>query len=330
MRAVNAARRQGNEVPSFTQPVLPVYRRVVLAAAAFVLALLWSTTIGAANAVSAPQHYKHYVALGDSYASGPWIPVQRTDPAGCLRSTHNYPARLAAALRIRDYTDVTCGGARTDHMTASQPVQPGTNPPQFDALRYDTDLVTLTIGGNDIDIGGLWLTCARLGATDPFGNPCERQAATAGADLYTQRVTAAAPKVSRVLKDIRQRSPRATVLLVGYPRLLPPSVGCYPDFPIARGDVLYVDGVQQQLIAMLAEQASNHGAVFVDTYAGSLGHDACQPPNVKWVEGTAPTSSAYPLHPNATGMQAVADATLATLSIVTAPQPSKPALGDGG
>jgi hypothetical protein len=54
------------------------------------------------------------VALGDSYASGPGIPVQRVDPVGCRRSTRNCPARLAAAFGISDYTDVSCGGARTE------------------------------------------------------------------------------------------------------------------------------------------------------------------------------------------------------------------------
>jgi lysophospholipase L1-like esterase len=289
---------------------LPVYRRIVLAAAAAGLALLGSPTAGAAKTVSAS---KHYVALGDSYASGPGIPEQRADPLGCQRSTHNYPALLARALRIRNYTDVSCGGARTDNMTAPQLVRLGSNPPQFDALAPDTDVVTVTIGGNDIDIGDLIVTCTRLSATDPFGNPCERQATAGGTDFYAQRIAAVAPKVARVLEGIRQRSPRATVLLVGYLRILPPVAGCYPVFPIARGDVPFVNGVEQQLTAMLADQASHHGAIFVDSYAGSLGHDACQRPGVKWVEGTAPTSSASPVHPNAIGMQAAADLTLDTL-----------------
>jgi hypothetical protein len=69
---------------------------------------------------------------------------------------------------------------------------------------------------------------------------------------------------------------------------------------------------------MLANQASNHGAVFVDAYASSLGHDACQPPEVKWVEGTTLTSLAYPMHPNALGMQEVADLTRNTLRTATA------------
>ncbi len=96
------------------------------------------------------------------------------------------------------------------------------------------------------------------------------------------------------------------MLLVGYLRVLPSALGCYPLVPIARGDVPYVDGVEQRLNAMLAYQAHAHGAVFVDTYTRSQGHDACQQSAAKWVEGTAPTSPASPFHPNALGMQQVA------------------------
>ena len=41
-----------------------------------------------------------YVALGDSYTSGPDIPTQSTSPAGCLRSNHNYPSDTATALGL--------------------------------------------------------------------------------------------------------------------------------------------------------------------------------------------------------------------------------------
>ncbi|MDT7596220.1 MAG: hypothetical protein QOJ06_1766 [Pseudonocardiales bacterium] len=74
------------------------YRRVVLAAAAGVLALLGLPTTGAAEAMNAS---KHFVALGDSYASGPGIPQQRADPIGFQRSTHSYSAMLAQGLGIR-------------------------------------------------------------------------------------------------------------------------------------------------------------------------------------------------------------------------------------
>lgn len=279
------------------------YRPTVLAAAATVLALVaFPGSSGAAIGTSP----KHYVALGDSYTAGPVIPVQRIDPIGCERSTNNYPALLARTLRIRDYTDVSCSGAKTVNMTDPQTVPLGVNPPQFDALRRDTDLVTLTISGNDVGFTEIIFTCAQLSATNPFGNPCQREATAGGGDFYAQRITDAAPKVARVLDGIRVRSPHATVLLVGYLRILPTAVGCYPVFPIARGDVPYLDGLEQELNTMLADQAFKHGAAFVDSYAGSLGHDACKLPGVKWVEGTVPTSPAAPVHPNAIGMQQVA------------------------
>jgi hypothetical protein len=78
--------------------------------------------------------------------------------------------------------------------------------------------------------------------------------------------------------------------------------------------VPYLDGIQQQLTKMLATQTKENGVQFVDPYASSLGHDSCQLPPAKWVEGIVPTSPAYPVHPNENGMRAVADLTLRTLS----------------
>ncbi len=291
------------------------YRPTVLAAAATVLALLAFPGSSGAAIGKSP---KHYVALGDSYTSGPVIPVQRIDPIGCERSTNNYPALLARTLQIRDYTDVSCSGAKTVNMTAPQAVPLlGVNPPQFDALRPDTDLVTLTISGNDIGFTELIFTCARLSVTDPLGNPCQRAATAEGGDFYAQRIAEAAPKVAQVLDGIRARSPHATVLLVGYLRILPPAVGCYPVFPVASGDVPYLDSLEQRLNTMLADQAFKHGAAFVDSYGSSLGHDACKLPGQKWVEGTVPTSPAAPVHPNAIGMQEVAAFARETLTNLT-------------
>ncbi|HZS20218.1 MAG TPA: SGNH/GDSL hydrolase family protein [Pseudonocardiaceae bacterium] len=296
---------------------MPLYRRVMFATITTVLAMLGVPASAAAKTLGLP---RHYVALGDSYTAGPLIPLQRTDPVGCERSTNNYPSLLAAALGIRDFTDTSCSGAKTDNMTAAQSMLLlDSNPPQFTALRPDTDLVTLTIGGNDIGFTEMVYTCARAAALDPLGNPCQREATAGGSDIYAQRIAAVAPKVGAMLEGIHQRSPHAMVVLVGYLRILPPTGGCYPVMPIARGDVPYLDGFEQQLNAMLASQASRHDAVFVDSYARSEGHDTCQLPGVKWVEAVTPTSPAAPVHPNAAGMRAVAGFALDTLRRVAAP-----------
>ena len=58
---------------------------------------------------------------------------------------------------------------------------------------------------------------------------------------------------------------------------------------------------------MLADQAAANGATLIDWYTPSIGHDACQPPGIKWVEGPVPMNAAAPVHPNLFGMQAAAD-----------------------
>ncbi len=80
------------------------------------------------------------------------------------------PARAAAAIGAR-LTDVTCGGADTSDPAPSQ--YPGVAPP-LEALSADTDLVTLTFGGND---GGVFIEsiprCSSAGLlTLGQGSPC--------------------------------------------------------------------------------------------------------------------------------------------------------------
>jgi lysophospholipase L1-like esterase len=256
-----------------------------------------------------------YVALGDSYASGPLIPLQRTDPLGCLRSDHNYPSLLATALRVRSFTDVSCGGAQTVDMTNPQalPIPGQQNAPQFNALTKDTALVTVTIGGNDIGFSELATTCAQLALTDLFGAPCEEHYTAGGTDQVRARIAATASKVAGVVRGIHQRSPHAKVIVIGYLRILPPEGTCWPIVPLAVGDVPYLDGIEQDLNDMIATQAEENDASFVDAYTPSLGHDACQLPGTKWVEGYIPLSAAYPLHPNALGMAAVKEFVLAAL-----------------
>jgi hypothetical protein len=62
---------------------------------------------------------------------------------------------------------------------------------------------------------------------------------------------------------------------------------------------------------MLAASAAANGAQVVDWYAASVGHDACQLPGIKWVEGAVPTNAAAPVHPNLLGMIGAADLVVA-------------------
>ncbi|HEV8623317.1 MAG TPA: SGNH/GDSL hydrolase family protein [Acidimicrobiia bacterium] len=267
------------------------------------LCLLGAVAGRAAAADTTTSTPAHYVALGDSYTSGPGIPNQIPEAAGCGRSDHNYPHLVAAALQVSRFTDASCGSATTAHMTEAQPLPDGlTKGPQFDALSPDVDLVTLGIGGNDIGFGEIMVTCAARSVLLPLGAPCREHYNRQGDELGA-RIDATAPKVAGVLAGIRERAPAARILVVGYPVILPAAgPGCWPLMPIAVGDVAWLRTVEGRLNAMLADAAAAAGATFVDTYTSSVGHDVCRLPGAKWVEGFVPTAPASPVHPNALGM----------------------------
>jgi lysophospholipase L1-like esterase len=183
------------------------------------------------------------------------------------------------------------------------------NPPQLNALTPATNLVTLSIGGNDIGFTDILVSCGTLGLFNPGGAPCIKRY---GRQL-NQRIATTGPKVAAILRGIHQRAPRARVLVVGYPRLLPAGAGCWPVVPFGAADTVFLDGVERDLNGMLQEQAVAGGAVFIDTYAGGNGHDMCANSRERWVEGVLPAAPAAPLHLNANGMRVVAARVLAAL-----------------
>jgi len=262
---------------------------------------------------AAPASAARYVGVGDSAASGPLIPWQIPAPLGCWRSTNNFAHRVARSLGA-SLTDVSCSGARTEHMTSPQDVLGGPNPPQLDALTNDVRIVTVQVGGNDIGFGEIEEACT---TASPLGHPCRDRYAPhwpVGADLLAERIAGTAPKLAAVLRAIHASSNRARVLVVGYAAILPHTGhGCWPQVAIAPQDVAYLRSTHESLNAMLREQAHANNATYVDAYTASRGRDACKSHRLRWVEPTVPLNPAAPLHPNVRGMRGIAAAVLAAL-----------------
>lgn len=237
-----------------------------------------------------------YVALGDSAAAGPLVPGPDPNLA-CLRSTRNYPRVVAEELGAA-LTDATCSGAEIKDFTGRQH---GFLPPQFDALRESTDLVTVTVGGNDADLVPAAVSCLNA-FPEPVGRSCADRYTKDGDEL-ARRIDAISGGFGAALDDIRRRAPHADVVVAGYATYIRPG-GCYPREPIWARDADYIQSSVDKLSGMLAEQAAAHGAEFVDIGAISRGHDVCAAPQDKYLEGVLPTSVAAPMHPNARGMAA--------------------------
>lgn len=253
-----------------------------------------------------------YVALGDSYTSSPRTGGQAGTPAGCQRSDDNYPHLVSAKLKPAEFADFSCGGATTAHLTAPQKTDNGTNPAQLDAVTKDTTLVTLGIGGNDVGFFAYAAGCATAHST---ASPCKDKLTAGGHDQLAERIDAAAPKVGAILDRIHGKAPKAKVVVVGYPTVLPDGDGCWPVLPFGSGDIAYFREALGKLNKMLEDQADSHRAGYADTATPGKGHDVCSASDTRWVEGLLPASPAAPLHPNARGEQGMADAVLAVLKL---------------
>lgn len=273
-------------------------KRLVVAVSAILL------TAGLAaypSAAHAETEGVDYVNMGDSFSAGSGnLPLVRGFDYRCLQSKRNW-AHTIAALKGYRLTDVSCGGAQTKDFTTSQFRGLA---PQLDALSDDTDLVTLSIGGNDN--GTLIKAATACGAaaisTLGLSNPCERK----HGDSFAETIrTSTHANLVAAFTAIREKAPNARIVAANYLWLLPPTRGCFPIMPIARGDVPYLRALQTALSDAIEQAAQETGVEFLDFSVMSEGRDACRRADVRWVEPVIIPKLAV-IHPNVAGETAMA------------------------
>jgi lysophospholipase L1-like esterase len=251
-----------------------------------------------------------YVALGDSYSAASGVlPIDLSAPQ-CLRSTRNYPHVLANATGAQ-LNDVTCGAAETSDFFEAQ--YPGTAP-QLEAVKQDTQLVTMTIGGNDsgVFINAI-LSCGAAGlSTLGQGSPCKDRYGSSFEDTIN---TTTYPALVKALDAVRAKAPTANVAILGYPWIMPASGSCFTKMPVAKGDVPYVRGIQATLNDAVQRAAAATGSTYVNLNTASEGHDACKPIGVRWVEPVLQGTNPVIVHPNALGESEMAAQTMTVLGL---------------
>lgn len=279
--------------------------------AALVVVLAAVLAFGLAAQAGAATGPLRYVALGDSYSAASGVlPPDPSAPPECARSLRNYPHVIAGATGAQ-LRDVTCGGAETGDFFESQ--YPGVAP-QLDALSRGTELVTMTIGGNDSNVFiETVLACGAAGlSTLGQGSPCKDRY---GSSFEETIKTKTYPSLVRALEAVHARAPRARVAILGYPWIMPPSVGCFDKMPVAEGDVPYVRGIQATLNDAVRRAAAATGTTYVNMNLVSEGHDACKPIGVRWIEPVLQGTNPVIVHPNALGEAEMAAQTMKVLRL---------------
>jgi hypothetical protein len=281
---------------------IPLGLFMVLTAAVF--------PVGRAAAATA-----QYVALGSSYAAGPGItPAVPGSPVGCARSAQNY-AHVLAGKRGLSLVDVTCSGATThDVLFAGQFGLPA----QVDAVTPQTQLVTVTIGGNDVFYMANLIAMSCAAQSPPAQSSADRCAIRPD-ELVEAHFRSLPDSLREIVTRVHQKSPQARVVFVTYFTVLPQQGTCVR-VALTAQQAEHVRAVAARLGDITRQVAKQTGSGLLDVATLSRSHDACA--GDPWLLGArrAAGESIPPFHPTREAMREVGLALDAYLSSKAAEQ----------
>lgn len=257
------------------------------------LGLFGLAAITLSSLASAQHREAHYVAMGSSYASGIAIgPLVPDTPRRCGRTVNNYPHLLAEQAHL-DLVDVSCSGATTEHILSNW----NELPPQLDAVTPDTRLVTVTIGGNDVNYVRdlMRAVCAKPGAEPSTG--CPPAIATTKATW-----TALEKNMRLIAREVHRRAPKSRLVFVEYLRVIPEDRTC-ASLPLSPAQLAQGRATIRRLAGLTARVAKQEGAYLLPASALSKGHETCS--SEPWAQGYP--AKAVGWHPTAAGHAALAD-----------------------
>ncbi|WP_329458565.1 SGNH/GDSL hydrolase family protein [Streptomyces sp. NBC_01497] len=258
----------------------PRSRRPRLVALASALAAgLALTLTGAAAAQAAPAAGTDYVALGDSYSSGVGSGDYDSASGSCDRSPHAYPALWAAAHAPATFTSLACSGALTGDVTGKQ----------LTPLTSATDLVSITVGGNDAGFSDVMTTCVLKSQAT-----CLSGIATANAFVDNTLPG----RLDTVYADIRAKAPNAHVVVVGYPRFYELNGSCVVGLSEAERSA--INSAADHLNSVTAKRAADHGFTFADVTQAFTGHEICSS-GTAWLHSVNLLDLGESYHPTAAG-----------------------------
>jgi hypothetical protein len=236
------------------------------------VAVLFTIVSAAAPAAGAD----NYVALGDSFSSGVGT-GSYTLSSSCRRGVYAYPWLVAQQRAGTSLTFVACSGATTTSLMANQ----------IGSVSADTNVVTVTIGGNDIGFSNLIVQCT-LG-------DCSSALDSTRASLPTFL----GPRLDTVYTAIRSRSLGASVVVLGYPRIFS-SGGCFGTLGISATERAKANQLADALDAVTAARvAGRAGVTYKSAVVPFTGHAVCS--GSPWLNGLNLFNTVESYHPNRNG-----------------------------
>ncbi len=237
-----------------------------------------------------------YVSLGSSIASGYGISVQSTS---CGRSSRDYGQLVAQHFHLH-LVDASCGAATIPNIVDTP--QGSINPPQLTLVTPATKLITIDVGGNDIDYNATAVAC-----DSPTTCTAPPNLAALVANMRIE--------LKAMIKKIKAAAPSATIVFVTYPREVPAGINC-PALGFTNAGAAIVRSMGQMLENAFVQVVKPLGVIFVDPYAVPGDHTVCAPPSQQWTQGSKYVFgvTGFAHHPTALGHKVMAQMIIKALS----------------
>ena len=201
---------------------------------------------------------------------------------------------------------MTCNGAATDNILHhGQFFQPA----QIEAVGPSTKLVTVTIGGNDVNYARnlIALHCTDVPADAPWWERMIGLCKPVSQSDVDAAFTTLPANMQKIADEVHRHAPHARLVIMTYLTVLPPSGTC-ARLGLTEEQADRMRKVAARLHDIMQAAAKTSGADFLDTAALSADHNACSAD--PWVNGFVFDMShgKFAYHPNLAGMTAQADA----------------------
>lgn len=220
-----------------------------------------------------------YVALGDSYASGLGSGSYTAESGSCHRSTKAYPQLWANTHAPSSFSFMACSGAKTGDVVASQ----------LGPLSSVTTLVTITIGGNDVNFSGVMTDCVLYSTST-----CVNDVSAA----ENQAQTVLPGRLDTVYNAIRSHAPNAKIVVLGYPRFY--HVGVWYCVGLSDTARSKINEGADVLDSVISAAAARHGFAFADVRPPfAAGHEICD--GSSWLHSVDWSNISQSYHPTASG-----------------------------
>ncbi len=219
-----------------------------------------------------------YVALGDSYSSGVGT-NSYTLSSSCLRGVYAYPYLVSQQRPNTSLNFVACSGAVTTDVINNQ----------VSAVNSGTEIVSITIGGNDAGFASTITACTLGGCTSQIN----------AANTYIANTLPG--RLDAVYSQIESRAPAATVVVLGYPRLFSSS-GCLGTTGISSSERVALNDTANRLDAVIATRAAAWGFAYKSSISAFTGHAICS--SSAWLNGLNIFNTTESFHPNRNGNSA--------------------------